>query len=61
MRAGRYRDRQFAGTEVGLELPNEFCPEDVLDHVGITINMARSDVGILDEVGFPEAMVPCDA
>ena len=61
MRAGGNRYRQFAGTEVGLELPDEFGAEDVFDHVGIAIDMARSDVSILNKIGFPQAMIPRDA
>ena len=48
-------------TEFGLEFADELGAENVLDHVGIAIDVARRDVGVLDKVGLPEAVIAGDA
>ena len=39
----------------------DFGTEKVLDHVGIAVDVAGGDVGVCDEIHFPEAVVPGDA
>lgn len=47
--------------ELDLEFADELGTENVFDHVGVAIDMARGDVGVLDEIGFPEPVIAGDA
>jgi len=47
--------------EFGFELVDHFGAEDVLDHVGVAVDVGGGDIGVLDEIKFPEAVVPGDA
>ena len=40
---------------------DDFCTKKVFDHVCITINMVWGNVGVFNEVEFPESVVSCDA
>jgi len=40
---------------------DDFGPEEVLDHVGVAVDVAGGDVGMGDEIHFPESVVPGDA
>ena len=44
-------------TKFGLEFADELGAENVFDHVGVAIDVARGDVGVLNEVGFPEPVI----
>ena len=40
---------------------DDFGAEEVFDHVGVAVDVAGGDVGVGDEVDFPEAVVAGDA
>ena len=40
---------------------DDFCTEKVFDHVCITVNMVWGNVGVFNEVEFPESVVSGDA
>jgi hypothetical protein len=44
-----------------FEALHEVCFKNVLNHVGIAINVTRCDVGMGYEIDLPESVVSCDA
>lgn len=47
--------------EFGFEFADELGTEDVFDHVSVAIDVARGDVGVLDEIGLPEPVIAGDS
>jgi len=47
--------------QFGLQPLNELGLEDVLDHIGVAVDVARGDVGVGDEIDFPETVISSDA
>jgi hypothetical protein len=54
-------DGGFGEVEFGFKLVDDFGSKEVLDHVGITVDVAWGNVGVFDEVEFPETVVAGDA
>ena len=61
MRAWRHRDPGLLLAENALEFANKLRIENVLYHVRITVYVTGGDVGMGNEVSFPETVVASDA
>ena len=42
-------------------MTDDFGTQEVLNHIGIAVDVGGGDVGVFDEVEFPEAVVAGDA
>lgn len=60
MQAGRNVHLRIAAGECQLQLFDQFGIEDMFDEVRVTVDVAGGDVGMEDEVGFPETVVAGD-
>ena len=50
-------DPRFFFAKNAFELAHHFGVKDVLDHVGVAVDVTGRNVGVGDEVGFPEAVI----
>lgn len=57
----RTRDPGVAIAEFLLETANEIGLKDVLDHVGVAVDVTRGYVGVLHEIDLPEPVIAGDA
>ena len=51
---------RIAAGECLLQLFDKFGIEDMFDEICVTVDVAGGDVGMEDEVGFPETVVSGD-
>ncbi|MFT6594738.1 MAG: hypothetical protein ACJAT3_000705, partial [Akkermansiaceae bacterium] len=54
-------DGGFGEFEFGLELVDDFGAEEVFHHVGIAVDVAGGNIGVSNQIEFPEAVVSGDS